>query len=102
MAAVDGDALWSLHAGRVLPAGSTLVLVGELDPAQATDTVARAMEGWSATGAAVEAPPVWRSSPGTRASCWSTGPVWSKSNLRLGGPRRSAPTRTWPPHGWPT
>src|SRR3712207_5198641 len=45
VAAVDGDALRSVHAGRVLPAGSTLVLVGELDPAAATDAVARAMAG---------------------------------------------------------
>jgi zinc protease len=55
--AVDGGALRALHARRVLPAGSSLVLVGDLDPATASGTVAEALAGWSATGHAVEAPP---------------------------------------------
>ena len=49
-------ALRALHARRVLPAGSTLVLVGDLDPAAASDAVAEALAGWAATGHAVEAP----------------------------------------------
>ena len=57
MAAVDGDALRELHRQRVLPAGSSLVLVGDLDPAAATEAVVAALAGWSATGHAVEAPP---------------------------------------------
>jgi len=91
VAAVDGDALRSLHAGRVLPAGSTLVLVGELDPAAATDTVARAMEAWSATGAAVEAPPVEELRHAALQLVDRPGAV--QSNLRLAGP---APQRTDP------
>src|SRR5690242_9312178 len=50
VAAVDGNALRSLHRDRVLPAGSSLVLVGDLDPKQATDVVAAALDAWSATG----------------------------------------------------
>jgi zinc protease len=91
VAAVDGDALRSLHAGRVLPAGSTLVLVGELDPAAATDAVARSMEAWSATGAAVEAPPVEELRHAALQLVDRPGAV--QSNLRLGGP---SPARTDP------
>jgi zinc protease len=89
VAAVDGDALRSLHAGRVLPAGSTLVLVGELDPAAATDAVARAVETWSATGAAVDAPAVDELRNPVLQLVDRPGAV--QSNLRLGGP---APRRT--------
>ncbi len=91
VAAVDGDALRSLHADRILPAGSTLVLVGELDPAEATDAVARAMDAWSATGAAVEAPPVEELRHPALQLVDRPGAV--QSNLRLGGP---APQRTDP------
>ena len=91
VAAVDGDALRTLHRGRVLPAGSTLVLVGELDPAAATDAVATALAGWSATGAAVEAPPVDEQREPALQLVDRPGAV--QSNLRLGGP---APRRTDP------
>jgi zinc protease len=91
VAAVDGDVLRGLHAGRVLPAGSTLVLVGELDPAAATDTVERAMAAWSATGSAVEAPPAEELRYPTLQLVDRPGAV--QSNLRLGGP---APKRTDP------
>jgi predicted Zn-dependent peptidase len=91
VAGVDGAALRALHADRVLPAGSTLVLVGELDPEAATDTVGRAMAGWSATGSAVEAPPVEELREPTLQLVDRPGAV--QSNLRLGGP---APQRTDP------
>jgi predicted Zn-dependent peptidase len=91
VAEVDGDALRNLHATRVLPAGSTLVLVGELDPVAATDAVARAMDAWSATGSAVEAPPVGELGYSTLQLVDRPGAV--QSNLRLGGP---APQRTHP------
>jgi zinc protease len=89
--AVDGGALRELHRERVLPAGSSLVLVGDLDPRAARDVVAGALAAWSATGQAVEAPPA----PVLR----TTGiqiverPGAVQSNLRLGGP---APGRTDP------
>jgi zinc protease len=89
VAAVDGAALRTLHAQRVLPAGSSLVLVGDLDPAEARDAVADALAGWSATGSAVEAPlapttPV----PGIELV---DRPGAVQSTIRLGG---SAPGRT--------
>jgi zinc protease len=91
VAAVDGTALRALHAERLLPAGSSLVLVGELDPAAAVDAVGRALAGWSATGPAAEAPPVAESRPGPLQLVDRPGAV--QSNLRLGGP---APRRTDP------
>jgi len=89
--AVDADALRELHRARVLPAGSDLVLVGDLDPRAAADVVAGALGEWEGSGHAVEAPPA----PDLRV----TGielvdrPGAVQSNIRLGGP---APGRTDP------
>ena len=91
VAAVDGTALRAVHAERVLPAGSSLVLVGELDPAATLDAVGSALAGWSATGPAAEAPPVTQAPPGALELVHRPGAV--QSNLRLGGP---APRRTDP------
>lgn len=91
VAAVDGKALRNLHAERVLPAGSTLVLVGNLDPQAATDTVAAALAGWSGSGEAVSAPPTPTLHAAGIALVDRPGAV--QSNLRLGGP---APGRTHP------
>jgi zinc protease len=89
--AVDGDALRHLHRERVLPAGSSLVLVGDLDPRAVTDVVASALAPWSATGHAVEAPPAPEVRPPGIDIVDRPGAV--QSNLRLGGP---APGRTDP------
>jgi len=89
--AVDADALRELHRARVLPAGSALVLVGDLDPQAAADVVAGALGEWAGSGHAVEAPPA----PDLRV----TGielvdrPGAVQSNIRLGG---TAPGRTDP------
>jgi predicted Zn-dependent peptidase len=89
VAAVDGTALRALHRERVIPAGSSLVLVGELDPGATVDVVGRALAGWSATGPAAEAPPVTESRPAALQLVHRPGAV--QSNLRLGGP---APRRS--------
>jgi zinc protease len=89
--AVDGAALRELHRQRVLPAGSSLVLVGDLDPQAATETVAAALSGWSATGHAVEAPPApTLAVPGIELV---DRPGAVQSTLRLAG---VAPGRTTP------
>jgi zinc protease len=91
VSAVDGEALRVLHRERVLPAGSTLVLVGDLDPAAAVDVVAGALTGWSGTGTALDPPPA--------PTLYTSGielvdrPGAVQSNIRLGGP---APSRTDP------
>jgi predicted Zn-dependent peptidase len=89
--AVDGDALRDLHRARVLPAGSSLVLVGDLDPRAAADAVAAALEGWAGSGHAVEAPPAHDLRPAGIELVDRPGAV--QSNIRLGGP---APGRTDP------
>jgi zinc protease len=88
---VEAPALRTLHQDRVLPAGSSMVLVGELDPAAATDAVAAALAGWTAEGAAVSAPPVRLRASGPVQVVDRPGAV--QSNIRLGGP---APGRTDP------
>jgi predicted Zn-dependent peptidase len=89
--AVRSQALRKLHRERVLPAGSTLVLVGDLDPAAAVDAVGTALAGWTGEGTAVAAPPVPEPVPGALQVVDRPGAV--QSNLRLGGP---APSRTDP------
>lgn len=89
--AVTAAALRKLHRERVLPAGSTLVLVGEVDPTAAADVVGAALAGWTAAGTAVTAPPAPESVPGALEVVDRPGAV--QSNLRLGGP---APGRTDP------
>ena len=91
VAAVDGTALRTVHRERILPAGSTLVLVGDLDPQAATDAVGDALAGWSASGHAVEAPPAQELRPVGIEVVDRPGAV--QSNVRLGGP---APARTAP------
>ena len=91
VSAVDGEALRDLHRSRVLPAGSTLVLVGDLDPQAAADVVAAALGEWTGSGHAVEAPPA----PDLQAVGIELvdRPGAVQSNIRLGGP---APGRTDP------
>jgi predicted Zn-dependent peptidase len=91
VAAVRSSALRTLHRDRVLPAGSTLVLVGDLDPQAATDAAGAALAGWSREGQAVAAPPAPVAGPVPLQVVDRPGAV--QSNLRLAGP---APTRTDP------
>ncbi len=91
VAGVTGSALRRLHRDRVLPGGSTLVLVGDLDPAAVADAVAEALAGWTGTAAAGEsAPAVARHAPVLELV---DRPGAVQSNIRLGGP---APARTDP------
>lgn len=58
VAAVASEQLRELHAAAVLPAGSTLVLVGDIDPERAIAVVEDALGAWSPPGAAAELPPL--------------------------------------------
>jgi predicted Zn-dependent peptidase len=86
---VKAPALRKLHRERMLPAGSSMVLVGDLDPVAATDAVAEALAGWTGDGEAVAAPSAPLVPPGPLELVARPGAV--QSNLRLGGP---APGRT--------
>ncbi len=91
VAAVTGTDLRALHRGRVLPAGSTLVLVGDLDPADATGAVAEALAAWTGTERATESAPATSLHAPVLELVDRPGAV--QSNIRLGGP---APGRTDP------
>lgn len=58
VAAVEPDEVRGLHQVAVLPAGSTLVLVGDIEPAAAIDAVGEALAGWDQPGTAAELPPL--------------------------------------------
>ncbi|MCU1616713.1 MAG: peptidase domain protein [Frankiales bacterium] len=88
---VKAPALRKLHRERVLPAGSSLVLVGDLDPAAATDAVVSALSVWAAEGEAVAAAPAPLLPSGPLRLVDRPGAV--QSNIRLGGP---APSRVDP------
>ncbi|MGY1807257.1 M16 family metallopeptidase [Blastococcus sp. SYSU D00669] len=91
VSAVRSTALRTLHRDRVVPAGSTLVLVGDLDPRAAADAAGTALARWSRDGEAISAPPAPVVDPGVLEIVDRPGAV--QSNLRLGGP---APGRTDP------
>lgn len=82
--AVTSSALRRLHRDRVLPEGSTLVLVGDLDPAAAADAVADALAGWTGTEPAGESPPAPSRHGPVLELVDRPGAV--QSNIRLGGP----------------
>ena len=92
VAEVRPPALRRLHHERVVPSGSTLVLVGDLEPRAAIDAVGSALAGWTERGEAVEAPPVPAEAPTTDVALVAR-PGAVQSNIRLGGP---APRRTDP------
>ncbi|HWH27618.1 MAG TPA: pitrilysin family protein [Mycobacteriales bacterium] len=55
---VKPSQLRSLHAARVSPQGSVLVLVGDLSPARAVAMVDKALSPWTADHAAPQVPPL--------------------------------------------
>ncbi|MCW2605381.1 MAG: peptidase domain protein [Frankiales bacterium] len=83
--------LRKLHAERVAPAGSVLVVVGDQTPARMLSLVEAALSGWTATAAAVETPPVPAVQPQPALLVDRPGSV--QTTLRFGGP---APRRTDP------
>ena len=54
--AVKPAGLRTLHAERVLPTGAVLVLVGDIQPEKAIDTVATALASWTGDGKHIELP----------------------------------------------
>lgn len=88
---VRAPALRRMHREHVLPIGSSLVLVGDLDPRAATDAVAEALGTWVGAGTPHETPPAPEAHPPAVQLVDRSGAV--QSNVRLGGP---APRRTDP------
>lgn len=91
--AVGPEALRALHARKVCPAGSVLVLVGDLVGEAALDEVERALGAWTAAGAAATPPPLPVCPGGPALLVDRPGSV--QTTIRLAGP---APRRTDPDH----
>ncbi len=89
--AVTAAQLRRLHADRVIPSGSVLVLVGDLTPARTIDRVGTALEQWQAGGRPRELPSLPGVVPGPPLLVHRAGSV--QSSIRLGGraPGRADP-----------
>jgi zinc protease len=83
IAGVTAAAVRSLHRRWVVPAGSLLVLVGDITPARTLDQVEKALSGWS--GAATKLAPAPDDPTGGDLTLVDR-PGAVQSNLRLGGP----------------
>jgi zinc protease len=81
--AVGADAVRELQASALNPGGSVLVLVGDLDPADAVRRVGQALSGWS-TGEAVVLPELPALTPRDLLLVDRPGAV--QSQLRLSAP----------------
>jgi zinc protease len=89
--AVKASKLRSLHANRVVPAGSVLTLVGDVTPARARGLVEKALGSWDAVGNEVPTPAA-PAQEGRRALLVDR-PGSVQTTIRFGG---AAPTRTAP------
>ena len=83
VAAVRPKHLRALHADRVVPAGSVLVLVGDLQPARAVALVERSFAGWTTSRDALPLPPVPAQVGRTALLLDRPGAV--QTTIRLGG-----------------
>jgi zinc protease len=81
--------LRTLHARRVVPAGSVLTIVGDVQPAKAVAQVEKALSGWTATTAAKSTPKLPKHIPGPALLLDRPGAV--QTTIRMAGP---APTRS--------
>lgn len=85
---VKPSQLRRLHAERVAPAGSVLVVVGDIAPARAIGLVEQGLSVWTATGPAVTVPPLPAITPGPALLVDRPGAV--QTTLRAAAP---APSR---------
>jgi len=89
--AVESPDLRALHAERLHPNGSVLVLVGDLEPEAALDTAERALGGWDGGGVRVELPPIPPLRPGPLLLVNRPGAVQSSMRLALPAVGRTHP-----------
>jgi len=82
--AVTPGQLRRLHADRIRPGESVLVLVGDLSPARALDTAQKALAGWSGGSAARPVPPLPPVLARPTLLVDRAGSV--QASIRLGGP----------------
>ncbi|GAA2003059.1 pitrilysin family protein [Catenulispora subtropica] len=84
LGAVTPADLRALHAAFVRPGGSTLILVGDLDPVAAVQTAGRRLAAWTGVSAGRTPPPVPPLNPGTLLVLDRPGS--SRSSLRMAFP----------------
>ena len=89
VAEIKAKQLRALHTERIVPAGSTLTLVGDITPAKAKGLVEKAFATWTATAKTVKTPSA-PAQPGRRALLVDR-PGAVQTTLRFGG---AAPTRS--------
>ena len=91
--AVSPAVLRRAHAGRVVPAGSTLVLVGDCRTDAALDQLEQSLSGWDRSGKPPELKPP--APPEPSPTLLIDRPSSVQTNIRLGGP---AVARDHPDH----
>jgi zinc protease len=91
VAAVTAEQVRALHAAALVPGGSIMVLVGDIDPATALAQVEKALAGWTANAPARELSPPPAITPSDLLLVHRAGSV--QSQLRLSAPalRRDDP-----------
>jgi predicted Zn-dependent peptidase len=88
---VEAAVLRALHARRVLPAGSVLILVGDLPAEDVLDAVEDALTPWNTTGHELTVPPVRPFAAGPLLLVDRPGSVQSSIRLGLGALPRAHP-----------
>lgn len=89
--AVDVAHLRQLHAQRLHPAGSTLVLVGDIDPEAALRIATERLGSWAGNGGAVDLPQAPPLVPGPLVLADRPGAVQSSLRLALPAVPRTSP-----------
>jgi predicted Zn-dependent peptidase len=91
VADVKPGQLRTLHGKRVVPAGSILTVVGDVQPARLVAQVEKALAGWTASTKAVQTPKLPKHVP--RPALLLDRPGAVQTTIRMGGP---APSRSSP------
>ncbi|MEU3645357.1 pitrilysin family protein [Lentzea sp. NPDC034063] len=81
VATVSREDVVALHGKGLLPRGSVLVVVGDVDPAAAVAQIGEALEAWQGDGEAVQLPPLPAVSGGDVVLVHRAGAVQSQIRL---------------------
>lgn len=91
VAGVTAEQVRALHRGALVPRGSLLVLVGDLEPARALELVGSALAGWTSEATAAVLPPWPQISPADTLLVNRAGAVQSQIRLAAQGVSRHDP-----------
>lgn len=82
---IGSRAIATYHAASLLPRGSSIVLVGDCNPARAIEQVAAALSSWRARGSAADVPAPAAINGADRIDIINR-PGAVQTNIRIGGP----------------